>query len=191
MQNHSQVMRFAFVVAGLSLSYLSSSFAQGPTTIRVFCIDQIERRTAALVARDWEQLAGEAQTYVSTCGLTLGADHMAGAYEHLAMAHLELRNPRQALRAADTCLTVFYGKTGCHIGRARALLNQNRPQDARVAVERAERLLEAAIPRLERNLKVMRSANEREVTESHLEELKAQQGYVGALKEKLADLLGE
>ena len=163
-------------------------FAQRPQGIegkeeqKRFCMDQMERRTAALVARDWSQLAAEADTYIRRCGSVFGADDLARAHENRMNAYIKLKMPTRALQSADGCLSIFYGTVGCHLGRARALMGLNRLSAAQTSLDRAERLATAGIERLERERQSPQHPLDRELAQVRNDELKSIQEFAAELR---------
>ena len=156
--------------------------ADAPKSRGDACIIQFTERTAALVARDWGQLARLAQRYLDTCKDIFGAEDYSEAYEHIAIAHLFLGNLEKALLACDQCTNAFYPNSGCHLQRVEVYVGLKRLPDAKSALERAERLIEHNIELRQRNLIDARSASDREVAEARLRNLKSQKTHAAALR---------
>lgn len=162
-----------------------SQRSEGKEDQKKFCIEQMERRTAALVARDWHQLAAEADTYIRKCGSVLGADELSRAHEHRMNAYAGMKMPKRALQSADGCLSIFYGNVGCHVGRALALMGLKRLPEAGTSLDRAERLAAVGLERLEREMRSPQHPLERELAQSRSEELKASQEFAASLRAEI------
>lgn len=181
-------MHFAAI---LTLVFPLYGFAQRPQANEVkeaqerLCVEQLERRTSALVARDWSQLVAEADTYIRKCGSALGADELSRAHEHLVTAHIFLKMPKRALKSADHCLRIYYGNVGCHVGRAETLIDLERLSEARMSLDRADRLAAAGIERLDREMRSPQHPADREVAKSRSYELKASQELAAALRDQI------
>lgn len=145
------------------------------------CLDQMDRRTAALVAQDWVEAISAADTYLMKCKEAFGADDLSQAHEVRMRAFSNLRMTEKSLQSADACISTFYENAACHVGRGRALIDLRRFADARVSLERAKRLALFGIARYERELQGNLHPLERELAASRIEGLKVSQGWASEL----------
>jgi len=116
------------------------------------CISLIKERTAALAAKDWQQLEWLAKRYLQKCRGVHDSESLASAQEDLANAYFELGNLMAALSATEACIDLFYASPGCHVISAVVLLKLGRLQDVRAAHSIAERLVGHLITTTERYL---------------------------------------
>ena len=148
------------------------------------CIEQMNERTATLVAQDWPELERLADRYVKTCRGIFGAENYSYAYEQIAVANNHLGNAQKALSASDKCISTFYSNSGCHVQRVQALIKLNRLPDAKSELDKSDRLIKHAIELSRRDLKGVRTASERELVDSRLNNFDAQQSHASAMRER-------
>ena len=149
------------------------------------CVDQINERTAAFVAQDWGQVERLAIRYTKDCSAVFGARDDAAPFGDLAVARLKQGSASQALAAADRCIAIFYPSSSCHVSRVQALLASGRVAEARVGLERSERLI---IHLLESNSRDRHSGPKKgmdtDLIDAIRESLLAQQSLLQALQER-------
>jgi tetratricopeptide (TPR) repeat protein len=131
-----------FLVIAFTLCAYSAS---AQTQLR--CLEQLEERTAAMTARDWLSLERLAKRYLQSCHGVTGNDahEMSLAYEQIAIANSAMHRAQDALKAADSCVIMYYANPGCHLEKALALLALNRLLEARDVLDVTERLLHSAL----------------------------------------------
>ncbi|HJY05203.1 MAG TPA: hypothetical protein VJ323_02745 [Bryobacteraceae bacterium] len=135
------------------------------------CAEQLEQRTAALLARDWLQLEILAKRYLHTCSGVVGSEKLADAHWSIAVAKLEAGQYPESLRASDDCIQVFNSNPGCHLAKTEALVGLKRLNEARAALEMTERLTEHLIESAERDHSVAQGAGE-EMYQARLNEFR-------------------
>lgn len=153
-----------------------------------FCVEQVQTRTAALVARDWSHLLAAADTHIRKCGRVFGAESLSEAHEHRVQALNGLKQPTKALQAADDCISVYYGNTGCHVLRALVLVNLKRYEASLASLDRADKLIVAGLESLARDLERPQHPLDRELAESTVEKLKAHQELADELRKTASEL---
>lgn len=162
-------------------------YAAEPTesiSLKRRCIDQINQRSAALVAEDWSALERLAEFYAKSCKDVFDNQDYSTAYEHVAIANVKMNNAKKALAASDMCINITYSNSGCHLQRVEALLKLARRPDAGAALEKAERLISHLISLTERDIKDAPTPLDKEVVESHLNNLNAQKRHAAALRNR-------
>lgn len=173
------IIALGIVLAGTALA---ADPAKGAAAREAACIAGINERTAALVAEDWQNLARISDNYLKTCKGVFDAEDFSGAYENMAGANIGLGNPKKALSAADSCIATYYANIGCHVQRAVALIALQRLPDARVALDRSEKLIAHRIEATTRDLRTARHTPEKELLEARLNNFEAQQSHAAALR---------
>lgn len=180
------LFRISIALLGLTTSSLAFSAGGGKAAEDrgYACIARINEMTAAYVAHDWQNLERFSEKYIRTCKGVFDAEHFSNAYEGIADANIALGNPKKAIAAADACIAVFYTNTGCQIKRAAALIELKRIPEARSALDRAEKLIEHRAEIAKRELKTVGQGLKRELVESEINKLEAQQFYATDLRGK-------
>jgi len=148
------------------------------------CIDGMNDRTAALVAQDWQNLERLSESYLKMCKGVFDSENISSTYEHIATANIMLGNPKKSLTASDACIETYYANTGCHLERSVALIRLRRMSEARVELDRVDKLIAHRTEISKRDLVSARTALDKELIESRLNNLEAQQSYSAALREK-------
>lgn len=148
------------------------------------CIEQMNERTAAMVAEDWSQLERSATRYLKSCKGVFGAEDYSEAYEKSAIANYNLGNFALALAASDKCISVFYANSACHVQRVQALVALARLPDGQVALDKAERLIKHAIDVGQRDLKTAQNEIDRELFQARLANFASQQNLASAIRER-------
>jgi tetratricopeptide (TPR) repeat protein len=177
-------LSIALLVSSISGHAWSADGANAANLRKEACIAAINERTAALVARDWQSLERFSENYVRSCKSVFSAEDFSDAYERIADANIAMANPKKALAAAETCIAVFYGKTGCHLNRALALIGLKRRPEARTALDRAERLIAHRAETAKRELRTLGQGQEKELAESQIYMLEAQQSLATSIRGK-------
>ena len=109
------------------------------------CIFLKNEQTAALVAADWENLERLAGGYVDECKGNFEPQDLSSAHENIAIANNELGRYNRGLAAAEACIKVHYGNSGCHILKAEALIALVQYTQARKALDISEKLARRAL----------------------------------------------
>lgn len=149
------------------------------------CIDQINQRTAALVAQDWSELERLSEHFIKTCENTFDAEVTSSAYEQIALSNVMLRNPKKALAASTSCIRISYSNSGCHLQKTEALIQLRRIADAKSSLDKAERLVKHQLELHVRDLRDARTALDRELLEAKIANLNAQQAHASAIQDHL------
>ncbi len=178
----------ALVVLALSCAVMSVAWSaaesKDATLQKQRCIEQINQRTAALVAEDWSVLERLAQQYAKTCKSVFDNDDHSKAYEHIAIANVRMNNGKKALAASDRCINIAFSNSGCHLQKVEALIQLKRHSEAKALLERTEKLVQHRISITERDLRDARAPLEKELLEARLKELAAQQEHAVAVKKR-------
>jgi len=148
------------------------------------CIAQINQRTAALVSQDWSELERLAERYAKTCKNVFDEEDYSSAYEQIAIANVKLSNAKKALAASDSCIGISYSNSGCHLQKIEALIQLKRLADARSSLDKAERLIKHLMELNERDQRDARTALDKELFESRLNNLSAQQSHASAIRNR-------
>jgi hypothetical protein len=173
-----------FVLIGLNTI---DSFAQSPSGEREReCVSHINQRTAALVADDWREVERLAKRYLETCKEVHESEHLACAYEQIAIANRRLNDPKSALTATETCIALFYSNSGCHLEKAEAMLKLGHIRGARSALDIAEKLVPHLIRSVEQDMERANHRSARELYAAKLRELRAQQRVIEAMRPKVS-----
>lgn len=190
------MQKFIRLLPVLILLFAESSFSQSSGhkneqyELKKICIEQVNRNTAALVARDWLQLTNEADRFIKNCGSILGNEFLAQAHQRKMDAYEFLQLPSKALKSSDDCLNSYYGNTGCHLGRTFALIQLKRYQEAKVSLDRADKLITVSLHNIERDLLRPQHYLDRELSQSRQNEIKSHQELAFELHKRLnVDLL--
>jgi hypothetical protein len=149
------------------------------------CINQINQRTAALVAQDWSELERLSEHFIKTCENAFDAEVASSAYEQIALSNVTLRNPTKALEASNLCIRLSYSNSGCHLQKTEALIQLGRIADAKSSLDKTERLVQHQLEQSVRDLRDARTALDRELLEARLANLNAQQAHASALRDHL------
>jgi hypothetical protein len=150
--------------------------------LKQFCIYNINQRTAAMVAEDWKRLIQESDEYIRKCERIWGADELANAYETRVVALNSLDQPTQSLQSVETCLSVDYNNTGCHLGSAEALILLKRfPESIRV-LDRTDKLIAFNIQSLESELQRQQNPLDKELSEARRRAKQAHQNKSASLR---------
>ncbi|MEK7346697.1 MAG: hypothetical protein AAB176_13520 [Pseudomonadota bacterium] len=180
----------------LGVTFFSLAYAQKPGSpkdierIQKQCIEQFNRGTQVLVARDWKQLVVDADRYIKICGSVWGDEWLSIAHERKATAYLWEDDLKRVIEATDACLSVHYGNTGCHLYRGQALIALARYQEAKTAVDRADRLIRSKIENVDREMQRHQTSLEREASQSDRTNLISQQGWAESLRKNIDLRLG-
>lgn len=137
-----------------------------------------------MVAEDWSQLERSATRFLKICKGVFGAEDYSSGYESIAIANNNLGKAAQAISASDKCISVFYANSGCHVQRVVALIELNRLTEGQVALEKAERLIKHGMDVGKRDLKTAQSDLDRELYQSRLTNLAAQQEHASVIRER-------
>jgi len=148
------------------------------------CTSQLNERTAALVARDWNHLDRLARQYLASCKAAVDSEEYSNAFVHVAMASLGLGNIPAALSASDSCIATYYANSECHISKLNALIAAGRLTEAKSTFSVAERLVEHSLESTQRRLRDATDASERDLHTSQLQNLNAQRGLLDALRRR-------
>lgn len=151
------------------------------------CISELDKRTAAFVAQDWEALEKRAKLYVSICKGAFNDSDLSAAHEQIAYAVIELGRPAEGLRAAASCIEAYYGNSGCHIRKAVALQKLDRLDQARRSMTIALRLIAHNIDVTKLDLARPQEALDRELLEAELEMFTAQLDEALALQKHMSN----
>lgn len=162
--------------------WAGAAYAELGRDLRQACTNRIEQRTGALIARDWDRLESESRAYVRDCAKVFGAEDLAQAYENMSIAQFEAGKVQAVLLTVDRCLSAYYATPGCHLHRVKALLALRRSTEAKESLERAERLVESGIQRLEREMVTLRGS-EKELADAQLDDLRAKKSLAEAIRE--------
>lgn len=109
------------------------------------CTFVMNQMAAAMAADDWTQLDRISRGYLKQCKEIATPERLSSAYENIAFANNQLKNYKQALMAANTCISVYYANPGCHILKAEALFAVKRYDEAIRVLETAEKLTRHAL----------------------------------------------
>jgi tetratricopeptide (TPR) repeat protein len=179
------IFRRLLLVLPLAHPMISIAWSADDSLLRKeMCIAQIKQRTAALVAQDWSALERLAERYAKICKNVFGEEDHSSAYEQMAIANVRLNNAKKALSASDSCINISYSNSGCHLQKIEALIMLKRLPDARATLDKAERLIRHLIDLNERDLRDARTALNKELFESRLNNLGAQQSHASALRNR-------
>lgn len=116
------------------------------------CVSLIKGRTAAIAARDWQQLERMAKRYIQTCKSVHDSEGIAMAHMELAYAYSHFGDYSSALSATEACINLFYASPDCHVYRVEFLLKLKRLQEARAELAISEKLVSYLIPITEKDL---------------------------------------
>jgi hypothetical protein len=147
------------------------------------CVEQIDGRTAAIVARDWVQLEKVSARFAEQCADVFGIEELSRAHEDVATARNRLGNSRRALLAINACHATYYANTGCHVEKVEALLALKRQREAESAFDKAERLISHATESIGRDLQQTLPGAKKEYLEAQLRKLQAQRAQLDSLRE--------
>ena len=148
------------------------------------CVARINERTAALAARDWDELERLAEQYSKLCKGVFSASDDSTAFEHVALANYYGKgNYRKALAANDACIRTSFSNSGCHVSRLQVLVALGRTAEARASYERVERLLSHLMESNDRSLADAATPQQKELHEAVRRNLVAQMREAASLKD--------
>ena len=180
---------FLAIVALWSFSQShSSAFAQGDSKDKVGrenqCITQFNELTATLGASDWPQLERLANRFLRDCKGVLIPEHYSMAYEYLAIANMNLKNPTAALAACEKCLETFYDNIGCHTNKLEILMGLDRFPEARTEFKIAENLVTRVIEQTERALREASDPSYKELYSTKIKYLRSLEEFLDSIRNK-------
>ncbi len=146
------------------------------------CVEHINQRTAATVAGDFEELARLSERYLITCKNIFGDEDYSTAYKDLTYAYFKLGNSRKAVSIGEACIKFFYSNSGCHMWRIESLLALKRVNEAKVALERTEKLIMHLIELRTRELQTTTATIDLELLNAKLNELRAQKAHAESIR---------
>lgn len=146
------------------------------------CTALVRDRTAAMVAEDWSRMKSVSERYLSSCKGIAADEDNASAWEGIATASRESRNPKATLEAANRCIDLYYRNTGCHLYKAEALFRLGRARDASRILEGADRMIDHLIQETSSELRDVRSNENQEKLNAKLASLQAQKELASAMR---------
>ena len=154
---------------------------------KLACVSQMDERTAALTARDWPQLERLAKRYIQSCRDAFDASNVSDAYEDIADAMLGMHHSKEALSAADACISNYYANPSCHVDKVLALLALKRLSAANDAFIIADRLSSHALAQNESDLANATSSSEKASFTARKHKYESQRELLDALRDKYFD----
>jgi tetratricopeptide (TPR) repeat protein len=94
------------------------------------CISLIKQSTAALVARDWDNLERINKDRLKYCKGVENSENLSEGYANIAIANNEQERPKLALDACESCIKTYYGNPSCHLEKAKALMKLGRKKES-------------------------------------------------------------
>ena len=125
-----------------------------------------------------------AERYAKTCKNVFDEEDYSSAYAEIAIANVNLSNAKKALVASDSCIGISYSNSVCHLQKIEALIQLKRLADARSSLDKAERLIKHLMELNERDQRDARTALDKELFESRLNNLSAQQSRASAIRNR-------
>ena len=177
-------LRYLICLTVIPVVAAAADSPRGRDAVRAECIDQIGERTAALSARDWLQLERLAVRDANQCKGSLSLENYSRTHEQRALANNRLGFAKKAAFIAETCISLYYTNSGCHLQRAIALLDLGRVAEAKTSLDRTARLIQHLIDVAGENLKTATEPGAKEYLAARLEELEAQADNVSAIRER-------
>lgn len=148
------------------------------------CISLTNEQTAALVARDWENLERLSKNYLVECGGFVTPEVLSSGAVNIPMANNALGRYKQALRTADECVKIYYGNPGCHIQKAQALFALGNKPDAIVVLEISGKIARHALEGAKHDLERARSEGKKELHRSSVYLYESQLRHIDALRKQ-------
>lgn len=180
-----QPLTFLFATVLFSLAAIMPAAAQKqPEKKQSDCIAKINERTAALVAQDWAELERMAEYYSKECKGVFNTADDSTAYEQITLANFKRGNVKKAIAAADTCIRLSFSNSGCHVWRIEALLASGRMAEARIGLDKLDRLIAHLMEGNDKNLAAAMSAQDKELCEAIRHNLQAQAEQALALRDR-------
>jgi hypothetical protein len=167
-------------ISGMALADNSKELNAHETS----CLALYTDRTAAFVAGDWPSVESLAEKYLKNCKNMFGVDGLRNAYASIGEANMNFGRPKKTIAFADMCITASYASSGCHLLKARGLLALNLLPEAKVVLDRTDKLIKHALEVEKMNLRVVRYAIDKELAESKIREFEGQLSHSEALREK-------
>lgn len=149
------------------------------------CISLMNEQTAALAAKDWENLDRLAKSYAGQCKGVFEAEWLSAAHENIAMANNAERKFKYALVASDACTQAYYGNPGCYIQKASALMSLGKKVESGKSLNIAERLARHALEGARRDLSQARSELDKEMHTAAIFRLESYLNLIDSIRSKL------
>lgn len=146
------------------------------------CTSLFRDRTAAMAAQDWTGMKSASERYLSFCKGIATDEENASAWESIATASREAKNPKATLAAANRCIELHYRNAGCHLYKAEALFRLGQVGDASRILDGADRMIDHLIQETSAELREIRSSEDEERLRAKLASLQAQQQLASAMK---------
>lgn len=150
------------------------------------CISLKNEETAALVAKDWENLDRLARIYVGECKDVFEAQWLSGAHENIAIANNAQGKFKYALVASNACVKAYYGSPGCHIQKSRALVALGEKAEAVKSLDISERLARHALEGAQHDLNQAYSELDKELYTSRISQHESYLYLIDAMRSELA-----
>lgn len=130
-------------MSGLAYSTTASQRGQ--------CDSLREQTLTAMQAEDDEAAVKLAKRSLTACSKVEDAEGIADIHDTIASRHLKMRQWKEALKVADTCIDVHYSAIGCRTSRVRALEGLSRIPEARKEAQLAIRVAQSNLQVLAAN----------------------------------------
>lgn len=104
--------------------------------LREHCNGLQYRRMNASMSGAWRDLVNMSKSYADGCATVDDRYAIAKAYEDMALALMNLQDPRQALRWAQSCLDSNGMAVGCAARKAELLYQEGKIWESRTAIAR-------------------------------------------------------
>jgi len=150
------------------------------------CISLIEQCTAAIVARDWDNLERISKDRVKYCKGVEKTEDLSYGYADIAMANNNQGRPTLALDACESCIKTYYGNPRCHIEKSQALIKLGRKKEALDVLDIAEKLVDHNLKINERDLSNAYSSVDKEFYEAKKNNLETNLSYINFLRESIS-----
>jgi tetratricopeptide (TPR) repeat protein len=150
------------------------------------CISKRNEMTAAMVARDWQNLERLGNEYLLVCKGGTDPEDLSVAYAHIAIANNRLEKYRSALTAAESCIKAYYANPGCHIEKSEALIALGRKSEAWKSLEISEKLARHALDTAKQELNDARSELDRKNQTSKIDLYNTQLLLIESIRSELA-----
>jgi hypothetical protein len=149
------------------------------------CITNKNDITEAVVAEDWDRLFIMAIKYMTECGDIFGKEWLAEAHENRATFYQKNSDFKMQLQAAEECLSINYGHTGCHVHKGEVLMRQKNYAESRVSARRSINLANFQIENQKKEVERGQSRLDKEVAQSKIRELESTKAWAISLIEFL------
>jgi hypothetical protein len=149
------------------------------------CISRRNEETAALVAKDWENLDILARAYVRECKDVFDPQWLSRAHENIAIAKNAQGKFKDALVASNECAKAYYGSPGCHIQKSSALIALGKKAEALKSLDISERLAHHGLEGAKRNLNQAYYELDKELYTSIISEHESQLYLIDSMRSEL------